>query len=74
LTFPITRLFSNPPFFRGGSVIDEIGSVITLCEETLRLEITMPSLIQGLQSTLAHCKAVLAQVFFSPFRGWCYVA
>jgi hypothetical protein len=59
---------------RRKAVIDEIGSVITLYDETLRLEITLPSVIRGLKDKLAHYKTVLAQVFASPFRGWCYVA
>jgi hypothetical protein len=59
---------------RRKAIIDEIGSVITLYDETLRLEISLPSIIQGLQDKLAHCKTVLAQAFASPFRGWCYVA
>jgi hypothetical protein len=59
---------------RRKAVIDEIGSVITLYDETLRLEITLPSISQGFQDKLTHYKTVLAQAFASPFRGWCYVA
>jgi hypothetical protein len=59
---------------RRKAVIDEIGSIITLYDETLRLTITLPSVIRGLKDKLIQSKAALAQAFASPFRGWCYVA
>jgi hypothetical protein len=59
---------------RRKAVIDEIGSVITLYDETLRLELTLPSVIRGLKDKLIQAKAALTQAFAPPFRGWCYVA
>jgi hypothetical protein len=54
--------------------MDETRNVITLYEETLRLAITLPSVIHGLKAKFAQAKAALAQAFAPPFRGWCYVA
>jgi hypothetical protein len=59
---------------RRKAVMDETRNVITLYEETLRLAITLPSVIHGLKAKFAQAKAALAQAFAPPFRGWCYVA
>jgi hypothetical protein len=59
---------------RRKAVIDETLSLVTLYHETLRLEITLPSLRAGLKSALAGLRAKLSQAFAPPFRGWCYVA
>jgi hypothetical protein len=70
---------SNPTLIRlvhtrRKAVMDETQNMITLYEETLRLTITLPSVIRGLKDNLTQSKAALAQAFAPPFRGWCYVA
>jgi hypothetical protein len=59
---------------RRKAVIDEIGSIITLYDETLRLEITPPSILTGLKGVLSRLKAAVAGAFSPPLRGYCYVA
>jgi hypothetical protein len=59
---------------RRKAVLDETLGRLTLYEETIRLEVTLPALRAGIKHGLANLRAKLRQTVAPPFRGWCYVA